>query len=157
MHYYKYCVVLQTEIDRYCVIREDTLDPNAWIPSKMIESYYEAHAYMEQWIKNDNQDDIDAYKAKRNNHAELFDDSIPFQENDMTTELITYNACRHCGSARSGFPYGPDESRHCMSCGSEWDPVKVTEEVEVQDDDDDDDYGEYDEEKYEPLEDWPDA
>lgn len=74
----------------------------------------------------------------------------------MNTELITYDACRHCDGHSANYPYGRDESKHCARCGAEWDPIKVTEEVEVQDESIDADDGEYAEEEYEPLEDWPD-
>jgi hypothetical protein len=45
--------------------------------------------------------------------------------------------CRYCDGTTSGFPYGKDESRHCLTCGAEWDPVEVdySEEEEEADED----------------------
>lgn len=33
--------------------------------------------------------------------------------------------CRYCDCSRYHFPYGQDESCHCIQCGAEWEPVEV--------------------------------
>ena len=88
---YNYNVVLQRTVDKYCVIRENNKDVDDWCPSKLFESMYEAHAYMEQWIINDNQDSIDAYRAKRNNQDAPFDDDQSPEEAAYQAHVAYYN------------------------------------------------------------------
>lgn len=35
--------------------------------------------------------------------------------------------CEFCDYTRYGYPYGADESRHCLSCGAEWSVYKSAE------------------------------
>lgn len=44
-------------------------------------------------------------------------------DNTMYETII--EECKNCDSTIKGYPYGKDESLHCLSCGAEWEGVKV--------------------------------
>lgn len=40
--------------------------------------------------------------------------------NEQVHTCLNRSVCEHCDGVRYGYPYGKDESRHCLSCGAEW-------------------------------------
>jgi len=65
---------------------------------------------------------------------------------------IRYSACRHCDGFNYNYPYGRDETKHCISCGAEWDPVEVEDMVPEQEECFEMEF-EDDEDEYEDMED----
>jgi hypothetical protein len=39
---------------------------------------------------------------------------------EQVLKCLANSECEYCDWPRYSYPYGKDESRHCMHCGAEW-------------------------------------
>ena len=39
---------------------------------------------------------------------------------EQVSHCLRNSECEHCDGTNYNYPYGRDESRHCMNCGAEW-------------------------------------
>ena len=39
---------------------------------------------------------------------------------EQVRQYLKNSECECCDSTTYGYPYGPNESRHCNNCGAEW-------------------------------------